>query len=192
MTQMLATSPAVVPAFAPAPAPAPAVHRGPHTTTGKDVARALGVGYRVLTRLETVQTSRPLEFVDVTERVAQCVADAGIEDGSVLVYSRHTTAAIRINEHEPLLIQDMERLLARLAPEGGYCHDDMSVRTVNLNDDERVNGHSHCRSLLLAASETIPVAGGRLLLGRWQRIFFVELDGPARREMIVQVTGCAM
>src|SRR6266545_8042203 len=126
MTQMLATRPATTPTMhaPPAPpipafAPAPAVHRDPHSTTGKDVARALGVGYRVFTRLETIQTSRPLEFVDVTERVARCVADAGIEDGSVLVYSRHTTAAVRINEHEPLLIQDMERLLARLAPEGG-------------------------------------------------------------------------
>ncbi|MGH2369663.1 MAG: YjbQ family protein, partial [Chloroflexota bacterium] len=67
---------------------------------------------------------------------------------------------------------------------------DFSVRTVNLTENERVNGHSHCRSLLLGASETVPVAGGRLLLGRWQRIFLVELDGPAQRQFVVQAMGC--
>lgn len=145
---------------------------------------------RSLTRTETLQTERHLEFVDVTDRVTRCVAESGVRDGFAVVFSRHSTAGIRINEHEPLLLEDMARLLDRLAPQAeSYRHDDFSVRTVNLTENERVNGHSHCRSLLLGASETVPISGGRLLLGRWQRVFLVELDGPRQRELVLQVVG---
>jgi secondary thiamine-phosphate synthase enzyme len=144
---------------------------------------------RTLTQVHHVHTERHLEFVDITDRVALAVGESGVCDGFAVVFSRHTTAGIRINEHEPLLLEDMAKLLEQLAPAGGYRHDDFQLRTVNLTDNERVNGHSHCRSLLLGASETVPVAAGRLLLGRWQRIFLVELDGPSDREYIVQVVG---
>jgi secondary thiamine-phosphate synthase enzyme len=142
-----------------------------------------------MTRVLTVHTERHLEFADVTDEVARTVAEAGVREGIAVVFSRHTTAGVRINEHEPLLLEDMARLLERVVPTGDYQHDDFSVRTVNLTENERVNGHSHCRSLLLGASETVPVSEGQLLLGRWQRIFLVELDGPARRELVVQVVG---
>ncbi len=149
-----------------------------------------GVPMRALTQLVRVDTERQLEFVDVTDHVVCAVGDSGVRDGFAVVFSRHTTAGIRINEHEPLLLEDMARLLEHLAPTGaGYGHDDFAVRTVNLTEDERVNGHSHCRSLLLGASETVPISAGRLLLGRWQRIFLVELDGSAKRELIIQVVG---
>ena len=145
---------------------------------------------RTLTRVETVETERHLQFVDITDRVMDCVAESGVQNGFAVVFSRHTTAGVRINEHEPLLLEDMAKLLEQLVPESAaYRHDDFTVRTVNLNENERINGHSHCRSLLLGASETVPVAAGRLLLGRWQRIFLVELDGPAERELIFQVVG---
>jgi secondary thiamine-phosphate synthase enzyme len=145
---------------------------------------------RVATRLIQVATERHLEFVDVTDYVEHCLAESGIREGFAVVFSRHTTAGIRINEHEPLLLEDMAQMLEQLAPQDArYRHDDFTVRTVNLTDNERINGHSHCRSLLLGASECIPVGGGRLLLGRWQRIFLVELDGPAQRELMVQIVG---
>jgi secondary thiamine-phosphate synthase enzyme len=146
---------------------------------------------RCLTRVVPVRTERHLEFVDITDEVAQVVAEAGVREGFAVVFSRHTTAGIRINEHEPLLLEDMARLLEVTVPTGNYRHDDLTVRTVNLEDETRVNGHSHCRSLLLGASETVPVSAGCLLLGRWQRVFLVELDGPARREFVVQVVGGA-
>ena len=96
-----------------------------------------------------------------------------------MVFSRHTTAAIRINEAEPLLLRDMEVMLARVAPTGVYYHhNDLSIRTVNLTEEEDMNGHSHCRHLLMGSSEAIPVADGELLLGVWQRVFLVELDCP--------------
>jgi secondary thiamine-phosphate synthase enzyme len=138
----------------------------------------------------TIQTGAAPDFVDITERVEQIVARSGIGGGQVLVYSRHTTASVRVQEAEPLLLEDMTACLERLAPrELAYRHNDFRVRTVNMTDDESPNGHAHCRHLFLGASETIPVVGGRLALGRWQRIFLIELDHPRRREVHIQVLG---
>lgn len=134
--------------------------------------------------------SHELEFMDITDEVRDIVERAGITDGMVLVYSRHTTAAIKINEHEPLLIGDMTRFLQRMAPkDGDYKHNDFVIRTENMTEEECPNGHSHCQHLLLGASETIPLMNGELLLGRWQRIFLIELDRPRVREVVVQVQG---
>lgn len=134
--------------------------------------------------------SRELEFMDITDEVQEIVARAGITEGMALVYSRHTTAAVKINENEPLLLGDMARFLQRVAPkDGDYKHNDFVVRTENMTEEECPNGHAHCQHLLLGASETIPVVDGKLLLGRWQRIFLIELDRPRAREVIVQVQG---
>ena len=145
---------------------------------------------RTLTRVVGVETERHLQFVDITDEVVQSLVESGVQNGFAVVFSRHSTAGIRINEHEPLLLEDMAALLERMVPqETGYRHDDFSVRTVNLTEGERVNGHSHCRSLLLGASESVPVVGGKILLGRWQRVFLVELDGPRSREYVIQIVG---
>ena len=149
-----------------------------------------GLPMRTLTRVLSILTEHHLEFVDVTDQVTECLTESGLHDGFAVVFSRHTTAGIRINEHEPLLLEDLARMLEQVAPvDAAYRHDDFSVRTVNLTENERVNGHAHCRSLLLGASESVPVVGGRLLLGRWQRIFLVELDGTRQREIIIQFVG---
>ncbi|HXK32875.1 MAG TPA: secondary thiamine-phosphate synthase enzyme YjbQ [Dehalococcoidia bacterium] len=140
-------------------------------------------------RLKYRTTCGP-EFVDITDDVREVVRRSRLQHGFVVVFSRHTTAAIRINEAEPLLIDDMKALLARVAPPGVYYrHNDLTVRTVNLTDDEDLNGHSHCQHLLMGASETIPCVDGDLLLGRWQRVFLVELDCGRDREVIVQTVG---
>jgi secondary thiamine-phosphate synthase enzyme len=129
-------------------------------------------------------------FHDITDDVREVLARSGMRHGFVVVFSRHTTAAIRINEAEPLLLEDMEAMLARIAPTGVYYrHNDLSIRTVNLVEDEDLNGHSHCQHLLMGASESIPCADGELLLGTWQRIFLVELDCSREREVIVQAVG---
>jgi len=138
----------------------------------------------------SIYTTRAPGFYDITDEVAEAVRETGVEDGMVLVYSRHTTAAIKINEHEPLLIDDMEDFLTRLAsPDDYYRHNDFDVRTANMTPDEQPNGHAHCQHLLLSASETIPVADGQLDLGTWQRIFLVELDRPRPREVLIKVIG---
>ncbi|MDE2801284.1 MAG: secondary thiamine-phosphate synthase enzyme YjbQ [Chloroflexota bacterium] len=134
----------------------------------------------------TLQTDQPQEFIDITTHVENAVAEAGVTAGTASIFSRHTTAAIVINEAEPGLLRDMERMLERLAPEGPEYEHNAMARTI---PDEPENGHAHTRHLLLGASETVPIHEGRLYLGTWQRVFLVELDGPRPREVVVQVIG---
>lgn len=137
-----------------------------------------------------LRTSTAPDFVDLTERVEAILERTRIRNGFVVVFSKHTTAAVRINENETCLKRDMTRVLERIAPcEEYYEHNDLEIRTENLTDDEDLNGHSHCIHMLMGASESIPVINGKLTLGRWQRIFLIELDKARDREVLVQVIG---
>jgi secondary thiamine-phosphate synthase enzyme len=134
-----------------------------------------------------VRTTAPIEFIDLTERINQHLAGQDVESGLVTVFSRHTTAAIKINEAEELLLEDFRQMLERICPpHQRYNHNDMSRRKPPIAPDERPNAHSHLMHLLLSTSEHIPVAAGRLALGTWQRVFLVELDGPRDREVMVR------
>ena len=139
------------------------------------------------------ETTEPIQFVDITDEVAAAVRGTGVTDGIVTIVSRHTTMAVRIQEAEPLLLEDLLGFLRRLAPSNvHYQHNDFRIRTHHMHDDESPNGHSHCLQFLLGTSETVPVEAGELLLGEWQRIFLVELDGPRhKREVLIQVVGVA-
>ena len=118
------------------------------------------------------------------------MADSGIDNGLALIYSKHTTAAVVINENEPLLLRDMADFLEKIAPRHGrYRHNDFESRTVNMTPDESPNGHAHLQHLVMGASETVPVIDGQAQLGRWQSVFFIELDHPRNREVMVQVVG---
>ena len=133
-----------------------------------------------------VRTSRAVEFVDLTDRLDALLGQADIRVGLVNIQSLHTTVAITVNEHEPLLLADFAAVLEHAAPHrASYRHDDLSVRTVNVTADERVNGHAHCQALLLGPSVCLNVIDGRLRIGRWQRVFLVELDGPREREISI-------
>ena len=137
-----------------------------------------------------LQTQKAPEFIDITDWVSQCVAESQVSNGFAVVYSKHTTCAVRINENEPLLLQDMEKFLEKISPRNGdYHHNDFRARTVNMNPDESPNGHAHLQQLLLGTSETIPVTEGVMQFGRYQSIFFIELDHPRLREVMVQVVG---
>jgi secondary thiamine-phosphate synthase enzyme len=139
-----------------------------------------------------VESSTAPEFVDITDRVLDLLHESRIRNGFAVVFSKHTTAAISIQENEPLLLNDMAGLLERLAPRNArYGHNDFSIRTVHMHEDECPNGHSHCQHLVLGSSETIPVVDGVLTLGQWQRIFMVELDDakPEPREIVIQIMG---
>ena len=136
-----------------------------------------------------VRTPAALAFVDVTARVAEVVDRSGIAEGLVSVQSMHTTAAVVVNENEPLLLEDLRAALERTAPRHlRYRHDDFAQRAA-VPPDEPANGHAHCQALFLRASETLAVAGGQPRLGRWQRVFLVELDGPRTRTLSVTVLG---
>jgi secondary thiamine-phosphate synthase enzyme len=138
----------------------------------------------------TIATTRPTEFIDLTDRVAAMVA-VGLRSGFVNVQTQHTTTSIVVNEHEPLLLHDFTALLERTAPiDAAYAHDNPHLRTVNLTDDrERANGHAHCRALLLPSSACLNVVKGAIQLGRWQRLFLVELDGPRERQISLMMVG---
>ncbi|MBM3945146.1 MAG: YjbQ family protein [SAR202 cluster bacterium] len=143
-----------------------------------------------------VKTTDAPQFIDITDEVAQNVTESEVRNGLVCVFSKHTTAAIIIQENEPLLMTDMSSFIERLAPRTAhYRHNDFSVRTVHMHEDECPNGHSHCQHLVLGTSQTIPVVDGAMTLGQWQRIFLVELDGEKAmqledgRQVLVQVMG---
>jgi len=126
----------------------------------------------------SVRTTRETEFVDITRDVEKAVRNSGINEGIASIFTKHTTTAIVINENEPGLLRDYEKLL-ELVPKGrGYEHDRIDR-----------NAHSHLRSILLGASEVVPVSRGEIQLGSWQSIFLVELDGPRSRSIVVQLTG---
>ncbi len=138
-------------------------------------------------------TERRSQMIDLTQDVLDVVERSEVQNGMALVYSPHTTCAVLINEPEDGFHDDFEEMLERLAPstDAYYRHDDLAVRTQGIEEDTALypNGHSHCRSGLLASSQTIPVVDGRLTLGRWQRIFFCELDRSRPRKVFIQVMG---
>lgn len=148
-----------------------------------------GAAVRVCRDLVRLRTERRLQFVDLKELVEERVRRSGVREGMVTVQSRHTTAAVLVNENEPLLLQDFEDLLRRWAPaDARYRHNDLEARE-GAPADERPNGHAHARALLLGVSVCLNVAEGRLDLGEWQSVFLVELDGPRDRTLSLQVLG---
>ena len=137
-----------------------------------------------------VRTEEAPQFIDITDWVSQCVDQAKVDNGFVVVYSKHTTAAVKINENEPLLLKDMGVFLEKMCPrQGDYSHNNFEIRTVNMTPDESPNGHAHLQHLMLGSSETIPLIEGAMQFGRYQSIFFIELDHPRSREVMVQIVG---
>ncbi len=142
-------------------------------------------------RLE-VSTGHPTAFVDLTTRLTRFVSRSGVRQGILGVQTLHTTTALVLNEDEPLLRADIISQLERIAPvDMPYAHDDPTRRIVNRMPGERVNGHAHCRALALGASLCLSVVDGALLLGRWQRVLFVDLDGPQLRRVVATIVGAA-
>jgi secondary thiamine-phosphate synthase enzyme len=130
----------------------------------------------------SLRTAADVEVQDVTGAVRAAVRDAGVENGIACVSVPHTTCAVCVNENEAGLRSDLERLarevLAPLAAAGSFAHDRV--------DD---NARAHLTAVLLGNSVTVAVANGAPVLGTWQSIFLVELDGPRSRELHVQVLG---
>jgi len=137
-----------------------------------------------------VKTKCAPQFIDITDWVTECVAESKISNGFAVVYSKHTTAAVKINENEPLLLDDMAGFLEKIFPrDHSYQHNNFEIRTVNMNENESPNGHAHLQHLLMGTSETVPVMDGQMQFGTYQSIFFIELDRPRPREVLVQIVG---
>lgn len=128
-----------------------------------------------------IRTSAKREMIDLTARVAEVVARADLAEGLCSVYTPHATAAIVVNENDdPNVCVDVLDALDRLIPAGVWRHD-------------RVDGNaaSHIQATILGPGETIPVRAGKLLLGTWQAVMLVELDGPRERRVVVTLSPAA-
>lgn len=136
-----------------------------------------------------LETKKQFEIVDITSYVQKAVLESGIKSGTVTVFCPHTTASIRLNHNEPLLIQDIMKTLYRLIPiDQSYSHDLFEVRQ-NVAPNERSNGHAHVKAFLVGSSESIPVEKSLLAMGTKQSIWFVEFDGGRSREVNLQILG---
>ncbi|MFB3094521.1 MAG: secondary thiamine-phosphate synthase enzyme YjbQ [Candidatus Acidiferrales bacterium] len=134
---------------------------------------ATGAG---LVQVATVKTSARTEIKDITAEINRLIQRAGVESGLCCLYVPHTTAGILVNESaDPDVAVDIGNALDRLVPrDAGYRH-------------YEGNADSHVKSSLVGVSETIPIEGGRLALGRWQGVFFCEFDGPRQRQVKVKI-----
>lgn len=136
-----------------------------------------------------LESKTQIEFMDITDKVQEIIDHSGVREGQVLVYVPHTTMGIAINHNEPMLVQDFMRIMYKLVPvDDHYSHDLFELRRES-GSDGRSNGHSHCKSILLGNSETIPIERGKLLLTERQSIFAVEFDGSRKRDIFIQVIG---
>ena len=140
----------------------------------------------------TVRPPERYAFLDLTDELRRAIKDAGVTDGIVVAFCAHTTCALLINEWEDGALEDFRRHLTDLVPHDDvyYRHDDFAIRTQNMHDDERKNGHAHVKAMLLSAtSHAIPVVGGEAALGTWQRLILFEMDEPKDRVVTFQVVG---
>ncbi len=143
----------------------------------------------ILSKKLEITTSKQFEIFDITKNVAKVVSDSKIKNGIVTIFAPHTTASIRINHFEPLLLQDIMKTMYRLAPmESNYAHDFFEIRT-EIASGERSNGHAHVKAFLMGASQTVPVVDAKMTLGHRQSVFLVEVDGGRKRNYIVTVMG---
>ncbi len=136
------------------------------------------------------QTKGEFDFIDITDEVKNFVKGAGIQTGLVNIQIFHTTAALILNENEPLLLEDMKKNLENTASKNaGYKHDDFSIRTVNMCDDEHANGHAHCKAIRLPVNIILNIIDGEAQFGQWQRIFLLELDRSRKRKVQMLLIG---
>lgn len=135
----------------------------------------------VINKSLKIDSSSNFQIIDITSDIVAILNDIEKEnemaDGIVNIFTRHSTSAIRVNENEKGLLSDFEKVSKGIVKDNDkYKHDFIDN-----------NAASHIRAFLLGSSETIPVIDGRLNLGTWQSIFFIELDGP-RRDRTINLT----
>ena len=124
-------------------------------------------------------TSRRRELVNITDRVATIVAEAGVREGFCLVSAMHITAAIWVNDEESGLKQDVMEWLERLAPVGDYRH----------HQTGEDNADAHLKRTVLHHQVILPITQGKLDLGPWEQVFYAEFDGRRKKRVVVKILG---
>ena len=132
---------------------------------------------KILNQSVSFSTRGEIDFTDLTYQVEEIVKKSGVKNGLVHVFAPHATGILVLTEHESGLLNDLRSVLEKMIPKRGpYQHPS--------------NAHSHLRSVFLCPDRTLPVIDGRVALGTWQSLVFVETDVyPRRRTVIVQVIG---
>jgi len=124
------------------------------------------------------QTKR--EYINITNEVAQALAESGVKEGLVLVSAMHITAAVYVNDAEDGLIADIDEWLEGLAPtRPDYQH----------HQTGEDNGDAHLKNLLMHHQVLLPITNGRLDLGTWQQVYYAEFDGQRRKRVIIKIIG---
>ncbi|QDA32511.1 YjbQ family protein [Thermococcus indicus] len=128
-----------------------------------------------------VPTTEKFQIIDITDEIQRLVWKSDVTSGIAVVFTSHTTTGLVINENESGLLEDIKAKMKELVPRGaGYVHDRIDS-----------NAHSHLRATLFLNPEVaVPIDNGELLLGTWQRILFIELDGPRHRKVLVKICRC--
>jgi secondary thiamine-phosphate synthase enzyme len=148
----------------------------------------------VKSTMQTIQVRAEArnQFLDLTDDLRRAIKDSGVTEGCAVVFCAHTTCALLINEWEDGALEDFRRHINELVPHEGvyFAHDDFDIRTQNMHEDERRNGHAHVKAMLLSAtSHSIPVSAGEPALGQWQRLLLMELDDPKDRKVVFHLFG---
>jgi len=128
----------------------------------------------------TFNTKQHREYIHITPQVEKILRSSGIKDGMVLVSAMHITAGVYVNDNEEGLIEDIDQWLENMAPfREDYKH----------HQTEEDNGDSHLKAILVHHQVILPVSGGKLVLGTWQRVFYAEFDGQRSKRVLVYVMG---
>jgi secondary thiamine-phosphate synthase enzyme len=131
------------------------------------------------TAIIELPTQKKSELIDITKRVRAVVGNSNIQNGLCSIFCGHTTAAITLNENtDPDVQTDILNALERAVP-----------RSEKYYKHEEGNAHAHAKAAVIGFSETLPVQGGKLVIGQWQAIYFCEFDGPRNRKLTVTVLG---
>jgi secondary thiamine-phosphate synthase enzyme len=135
----------------------------------------------------TIETDQRIELCDLTDRLMAMVRRVRIAEGTINLFSMHTTCTVFINEVQAALHADIKKFLEHVvARDADWMHNDPDH-----SDCDRMNADAHLRAMLLGHSLTLQISGGELVLGQWQRVLLAELDGPRARTVRVQVMGVA-
>ncbi len=136
-----------------------------------------------------IKTNTGINIHNITPQIQDLITSTPIQNGQTLIFSRHTTTALAINEYEERLLEDIQVYLRKLAPESDrYLHNDLHLRP-NIPPNEPMNAHSHLMAITMSSSEVIPIVDGKLALGTYQSVLFFELDGPRNRTVFCQFSG---
>lgn len=137
--------------------------------------------------LFSVNTSAKKELVDITDKVKAIIKKSKVKEGIALIFAKHTTCAVIISEIEDYLEKDFIQFLETEGPRGPFKHSHGDLNAHDPVHASQSHTPAHLMSATIGQSKAIPVSNKELLLGTWQRVCLLELDGPRTREVVVQL-----